>query len=66
MLYICQFALCGINKADQWQAAQALWVVGSLAANIVTAFYQATFPGIVRNLPKLVESEKEVQAGTKT
>jgi hypothetical protein len=28
--YICQFAMCGIKSADQWQAAQALYVIGSL------------------------------------
>lgn len=28
ILYICQFAMCGISKPDQWQTAQALYVVG--------------------------------------
>ncbi len=35
------------------------------ATNVVTAFYAATFPGLVRDLPKLIESEKDVKAGTK-
>jgi hypothetical protein len=30
VLYICQFAMCGISEPDQWQAAQALYVIGSL------------------------------------
>ncbi|PMD45611.1 autophagy protein, partial [Hyaloscypha variabilis F] len=66
VLYICQFAMCGISKPEQWQAAQALYVIGSVAANVVTAFYAATFPSLVRDLPKLLESEKEVQEGTKS
>ena len=74
--------MCGLSKASQWNAAQALYVVGSLcefdtvemvnfseclvAANIVTAFYAATFPGLVRDLPQLIQSEQEVTARTKT
>jgi hypothetical protein len=34
-----------------------------LAANIVNAFYAATFPSLVRDLPKLIESEDKVKAG---
>ncbi|EGX93234.1 autophagy protein (Atg22), putative [Cordyceps militaris CM01] len=66
VLYISQFAMCGISKADQWQAAQALYVAGSLAANIATAFYTATFPSLVHNLPKILESEQQVRDGTKS
>ncbi|KAJ6787529.1 hypothetical protein PWT90_02784 [Aphanocladium album] len=66
ILYICQFAMCGINKPGQWQAAQALYVVGSLAANIATAFYTATFPSLVHNLPKVLKSEQEVRDGVKS
>ncbi|KAJ4158546.1 uncharacterized protein LMH87_009068 [Akanthomyces muscarius] len=66
ILYICQFAMCGINKPEQWQAAQALYVVGSLAANIATAFYTATFPSLVHNLPKVLKSEQEVRDGSKS
>lgn len=58
--------MCGINKPEQWQAAQALYVVGSLAANIATAFYTATFPSLVHNLPKILKSEQEVRDGTKS
>ncbi|EJP65315.1 autophagy protein (Atg22), putative [Beauveria bassiana ARSEF 2860] len=66
ILYICQFAMCGINQPGQWQAAQALYVVGSLAANIATAFYTATFPSLVHNLPKVLESEQQVRDGVKS
>lgn len=37
-----------------------------VATNLVTAFYTATFPGLVRDLPKLIQSEQEVKEGTKT
>jgi hypothetical protein len=37
-----------------------------IATNVVTAFYAATFPSLVHDLPKLIESEQEVQAGTKS
>jgi hypothetical protein len=30
ILYISQFAMCGMSKPSQWQTAQALYVVGSL------------------------------------
>lgn len=36
------------------------------AQNVVAAFYQATFPSLVRDLPKMVKSEEEVAAGLKT
>ena len=55
--------MTGISKPGQWEAAQALFVIGSLAANIVNAFYAATFPSLVRDLPKLIESEDKVKAG---
>ncbi|OAA59477.1 Major facilitator superfamily domain, general substrate transporter [Cordyceps fumosorosea ARSEF 2679] len=66
ILYICQFAMCGINQPGQWQAAQALYVIGSLAANIATAFYTATFPSLVHNLPKVLKSEQDVRDGVKS
>lgn len=36
------------------------------AANIVTSFYAATFPGLVRDLPQLIKSEQDVKNGEKT
>ncbi|ORX36209.1 autophagy protein [Kockovaella imperatae] len=66
VLEACQFAMCGLSKPGQWQVAQALYVLGSISANVVGAFYAATYPGIVRDLPSLIKSEEEVRAGTKT
>lgn len=36
-----------------------------LAMNMMVAFYAATFPGIVQDLPEVVESEREVIEGTR-
>lgn len=66
IVYICQFCMCAISKPSQWEGAQALFVVGSLALNIVNSFYAATFPSIVRDLPKMIESEEKVKAGTES
>lgn len=66
VLYICQFAMIGISRPSQWVSAQALYVLGTLATNLVTAFYTATFPGLVRDLPVLIQSEQDVKEGTKT
>ena len=69
--------MCGLSKPGQWEIAQALYVLGSIcelrvsvcaddpAANVVGAFYAATYPGIVRDLPKVVQSEEDVRAGRK-
>lgn len=35
------------------------------ASNIVNSFYAATFPGIVRDLPALIQSEHQVKSGAK-
>lgn len=58
--------MCGISRPNQWEGAQALYVVGSLAANIVNSFYAATFPSLVRDLPKIIESEENVRLGTQS
>jgi|SRR5687767_9535425 hypothetical protein len=58
--------MCGISRPGQWESAQALYVVGSLAANIVNSFYAATFPSLVRDLPKIIESEENVRLGTQS
>ena len=42
--------------------------VGALtrqAMNMMVAFYAATFPGIVQDLPEVIQSEKEVIDGTR-
>jgi hypothetical protein len=66
IVYLVSFALCGISKPSQWQGAQALYVIGSLATNVVGSFFQGAFPGIVRDLPKLIESEQAVINGEKS
>jgi hypothetical protein len=33
--------------------------------NMMVAFYAATFPGIVQDLPEVIQSEKEVMDGTR-
>lgn len=58
--------MCGLSRPSQWQIANALFVLGSLANNTVTTFYAATFPGIARDLPKLIQSEHDVKAGLKS
>ena len=35
------------------------------AMNMMVAFYAATFPGIVQDLPEVIQSEKEVIDGTR-
>ncbi|ORX36955.1 putative autophagy protein [Kockovaella imperatae] len=66
ILWIMQFSLVGIHKPSQWQIANGIYIVGSLAANISVAFYQATFPALVRDLPKIIQSENEVRQGLKS
>lgn len=36
------------------------------ATNIATAFYTATFPSLVHNLPRVLKSEQDVKDGVKT
>jgi hypothetical protein len=36
-----------------------------IAMNMVIAFYAATFPGIVQDLPEVIKSEQEVLDGTR-
>lgn len=56
----------GLTGPDQWQAANALYVLGNLALNVSNTFYWAAFPGLVRDLPKMVQSEEDVLAGRKS
>lgn len=60
------FAFIPLNQGYQWQAAAALYITGSLALNLTGAFYTAPFPALVRDLPKMIESEQQVLAGTKS
>ena len=40
LLYAAQYALTGISKPSQWQAANAIYIIGVLLQNICNAFYQ--------------------------
>lgn len=62
----CTFGMIGTYKPSQWQAANALWMLGNLGYSIATTFYQATFPSIARNLPQVLKSEQDVKMGLKT
>ncbi|ORY26764.1 putative autophagy protein [Naematelia encephala] len=61
-----EFGMIGIKEKSQWAIANGIWIVGSLSLNIAQAFYQATFPSLVRDLPKMIRSEQDVMAGLKT
>lgn len=60
------FAFFGLTHADQWALASGFYVVSNLALNITGSFYQAPFPMLVRDMPKLIESERQVIEGTKS
>jgi MFS-type transporter involved in bile tolerance (Atg22 family) len=62
---ICSFAFLGFIDPSTWNLAAGFFVAGNLALNVTGAFYQAAFPGLVRDMPKLIESEQEVLAGRK-
>lgn len=49
----CSFAFFGLTKPDDWAIASGFYVAGYLALNITGAFYQAPFPMLVRDLPKM-------------
>jgi hypothetical protein len=65
LIYICCFALAGINDYSNWRAVNALWLLGNLSLNLANTFYYAGFPGVVRNLPETKKSEREVFEGLK-
>ena len=76
----CIFGFAGLTQPSQWQAANALYVTGNIgkssfsllhqrlmtARNHLQVFYHAAFPAMVRDLPKMIESEKQVLRGEKT
>jgi hypothetical protein len=64
LLYCCQFSISALNKPEQWIGAQVCYVVGVYAMNMVIAFYAATFPGLVQDLPEVIKSEDGVLDGT--
>lgn len=60
------FAFFGLTSPDKWALASGFYVAANLAVNITGAFYQAPFPALVRDLPKMVESERQVIQGLKS
>lgn len=58
-------AFFGLTSPSDWAVASGIFVLGNLALNVTGAFYQAPFPMLVRDLPHVVESEREVMEGTK-
>lgn len=60
------FAFLGFTTPDKWALASGFYVLGNLALNITGAFYQAPFPMLVKDLPKIIESERQVVEGAKS
>lgn len=58
-------AFFGLIKPSDWALASGFYVLGNLALNVTGAFYQAPFPMLVRDMPKVIESERQVIEGTK-
>lgn len=81
MCYFCQFSMVPLVKPAYWVGATVCYVVGVygacpfrlecddtdcvLAMNMVIAFYAATFPGIVEDLPEVKASEQDVMTGAR-
>ncbi|ODN80314.1 hypothetical protein L198_07814 [Cryptococcus wingfieldii CBS 7118] len=59
------FAWLGIESAEKWKAATAVYMLGYFSFNVAVGFYFAAFPGLVRDMPKVIESEREVLEGRK-
>ncbi|KAF2160562.1 hypothetical protein M409DRAFT_70318 [Zasmidium cellare ATCC 36951] len=60
------FAFLDFTEPSKWQLASGFYVLGNLVMNAQSAFYFAAFPQVVRDLPQLQESERQVLEGTKT
>ncbi|ORX40325.1 autophagy-related protein 22-like protein [Kockovaella imperatae] len=55
-----------LDKPRLWQANSAMYVLGTVCFNCCVAFFNGAFPGIVRDLPEMIESEQQVLLGQKT
>jgi len=64
----CLIGLCWITvrRADQWQAALALFVIGGIAYNLAFSFFVAAHSKVARDLPEAHESEEKVLEGLRT
>ncbi|ORX35484.1 autophagy protein [Kockovaella imperatae] len=65
-VYIITFAFTGIYEPSQWNAASGLFVIGNLAVNMSTTFLWSQYPAIIRDMPKMIESEQAVMEGSKS
>ncbi|TRM55246.1 autophagy-related protein 22-like protein [Schizophyllum amplum] len=60
------FAWLGVERADQWEAATALYVLGLITYQCVLTFWTAAFPGLARDLPEVKQSLADVKNGDRT
>lgn len=60
------FAFLGFTKPSQWNLVSGFYVLGNVAINVTGSFYFAAYPSIVRDLPQMQESERQVLEDTKT
>lgn len=56
-------AWLGVHDADKWHAATALYMVGLLVYQMCLSFWQAAFPGLARNSPKMKELSSQLSDG---
>ncbi|ORX39156.1 putative autophagy protein [Kockovaella imperatae] len=66
VLICCMLGLSTLKQAASWRIAQLLWMIGCLSSNILGTFFNASFPELVRNLPRVQASENAVRSGQKS
>ncbi|KAG2173078.1 hypothetical protein INT44_007051 [Umbelopsis vinacea] len=59
------FGWLGVETPDKWQAAAVLYIIGLIAYQGALTFWTAAFPQLARDLPEMMESEKQLLAGEK-
>jgi MFS-type transporter involved in bile tolerance (Atg22 family) len=59
------FGWLGVVTPDQWQAGAVLYILGLIAYQGALTFWTAAFPQLSRDLPEMMESEKQLLAGEK-
>ncbi|KAF2161025.1 hypothetical protein M409DRAFT_70094 [Zasmidium cellare ATCC 36951] len=60
------FAFFGFTQPSTWALASGFYILGNVALTATGAFYLAAFPNLVRDLPKMQESERQVLQGAKS
>lgn len=58
------FAWLGVTKAEQWEAATALYIVGLIAYNFCLSYFTAAFPMLARNLPTMRDARRKLVQDT--